>query len=79
MNSNGVLSNGHGKNFDGEFTAENGFVDIRDEIFGISDYSSRLEKILLSLLKQQESLKGKLEEVVNHSQMKEKELEKYKD
>ena len=71
---NGVHLNGHNKNTK-EFSVENGLEDIKQDIYGISDYSSRLEKILLSLITQHDSLKNKLEEVVNQSALKEKELE----
>ena len=71
---NGVHLNGHNKNTK-EFSVENGLEDIKQDIYGISDYSSRLEKILLSLITQHDSLKNKLEEAVNQSALKEKELE----
>ena len=61
MNGVGVHSNGHSKNTN-DFYVENGLEDIKQDIYGISDYSSRLENILFSLLKQQNSLKKNLED-----------------
>ena len=72
---NGVHLNGHGKNTK-DFSDENGLEDIKQDIYGISDYSTRLEKILFSLLKQHDSLKNKLEDFASQSSLKEKELEK---
>ena len=74
MNGVGVHSNGHSKNAK-DFSVENGLEDIKQDIYGISDYSSRLESILFSLLKQHNSLKNKFEDFVNQSSQKERELE----
>ena len=44
------------------------------EILGISDYSSRLERILLSLLKQQDEIKNQVAAEKRESEIKENEI-----
>merc|ERR1712066_373062 len=71
---NGLVTNGHHKIKCPDITLDNGMDVIEQDIHGISDYSGRLENILLSLLKQQDLMKIKIEEVVADSIKKEQEL-----